>query len=72
MLAMFDSLFIVCMTIAFSLPALIPSYTTTIHPMVFPWLLPILQIALTGSIWSTVAVTVERFLSVAWAQPGRR
>ena len=31
-----------------------------VHPHVFPWFLPIIQISLNGSIWSTVSVTVER------------
>ena len=31
-----------------------------IHPHLFPWFLPIIQISLNGSIWSTVSVTVER------------
>ena len=34
------------------------------HPVVFPWLFPVMQISLSGSIWSTVSVSVERFLSV--------
>ena len=31
-----------------------------VHPHLFPWFLPIIQISLNGSIWSTVSVTVER------------
>jgi hypothetical protein len=34
------------------------------HPVIFPWLFPVMQISLSGSIWSTVSVSVERFLSV--------
>ena len=33
------------------------------HPHLFPWFLPIIQISLNGSIWSTVSVTVERCLN---------
>ena len=29
-----------------------------------PWLLPLVQIALSGSTWATVAVTLERYISV--------
>ena len=29
-----------------------------IHPHIFPWLLPLMQASLNGSIWSTVSVTV--------------
>ena len=32
-----------------------------VHPHLFPWFLPIIQISLNGSIWSTVSVTVERY-----------
>ena len=34
------------------------------HPFLFPWLLPLLQISLNGSIWATVSVAIERFISV--------
>jgi hypothetical protein len=72
MLALFDSLFIICMTISFCLPILFPTYGLTIHPWVFPWLLPAIQISLNGSIWSTVAVAVERFSSVVCSQQNGR
>ena len=35
-----------------------------IHPHLFPWILPFIQISLNGSIWSTVSVTIERYVSV--------
>ena len=35
-----------------------------IHPFLLPWLLPILQISLNGSIWATVSVAIERFISI--------
>ena len=39
-------------------------YQVWIHPHLFPWVLPIIQISLNGSIWSTVSVTIERYVSV--------
>jgi hypothetical protein len=38
--------------------------------VVFPWLFPFMQISLSGSIWSTVSVSVERFLSVVHSRSG--
>ena len=35
-----------------------------IHPYIFPWTLPLIQISLNGSIWSTVSVTLERYITV--------
>ena len=39
-------------------------FRSSIHPYIFPWLLPIRQMSLNGSTWSTVSVAVERFTSV--------
>ena len=38
-----------------------------IHPHIFPWLLPLMQASLNGSIWSTVSVTVINNLMVTWS-----
>ena len=35
-----------------------------VHPYIFPWTLPLIQISLNGSIWSTVSVTLERYITV--------
>ena len=72
MLCMFDSLFLVCTTICFSLPLISATWTMFYQPHVFPWVFPLLQIALNGSTWSTVAVTVERFISVVLPGQGGR
>ena len=34
-----------------------------VHPFLFPWLSPLLQISLNGSIWATVSLAIERFIS---------
>ena len=39
-----------------------------IHPHIFPWLLPLMQASLNGSIWSTVSVTVISNLMVTWSR----
>ena len=64
MLSMFDSLFLICTTISFTMPLISSNWFLSIHPFVFPYIFPILQIALNGSTWSTVAVAVERFSAV--------
>jgi len=64
MLAIFDISFIVCASISFSLPQLSSHWRVWIHPRIFPWLLPAIQMSLTGSIWSTVSVSAERYISV--------
>ncbi|XP_023321774.1 probable G-protein coupled receptor frpr-1 [Eurytemora carolleeae] len=68
MLALFDSLFIMFTTLSFSLLQLYPGWKTYYHGIVFPWIFPFIQISLTGSIWSTVSVAVERFLSVVYSR----
>lgn len=64
MLAIFDCFFITTASISFSLPQLSSYWKVWIHPHIFPWLLPVIQTSLSGFIWSTVSVTVERYVSV--------
>ena len=67
MLSMFDSLFLICATITFTLPLVSPSWSLYSQPKVFPWVYPVLQIALNGSTWSTVALAGERFALIVFA-----
>jgi len=64
MLAVYDCLFITTASASFSLPQLSDYWKVWVHPHIFPWLLPLMQASLNGSIWSTVSVTVERYISV--------
>ena len=64
MLAAFDSLFLVLVTLTFSLPLLSDYWQVWIDPILQPWLATAIQIALNGSIWSIVMVAIERFVSV--------
>jgi len=64
MLTVFDTIFVLSATTSFSLPVISPNWKAFYHPFLLPWLLPIMQISLNGSIWSTVFVAVERFISV--------
>ena len=34
-------------------------------PHLVPWVLPVVQLCLSGSTWATVALTLERYISVA-------
>ena len=69
MMAIFDTMFVLCMIISFSLPLTWETWKASVHPYLFPWVSPILQISLNGSIWSTVAIAMERFLSITH-EPG--
>ena len=64
MLAAFDTSFSLLATLTFSLPLLSHNWNVWIHPLLLPWLIPGLQISLNGSIWSTVMVAIERYVSV--------
>ena len=66
MLAAFDTTFSLLAALTFSLPLLSEHWMVWIHPLILPWLLPGLQIALNGSIWSTVMVAIERYVSVGY------
>ena len=64
MLALYDTLFSFLVILAFPLPLVSDYYRLWILPFLLPHLLPTIQIALNGSIWSTVMVTMERYFSV--------
>ena len=64
MLAAFDAIFSFLAALTFSMPLLSTHWNVWIHPFLLPWLLPGMQIALNGSIWSTVIIAIERYLSV--------
>jgi cell division septal protein FtsQ len=49
------------MILIFSLPQFCQSYLTSgIYYNLMPWALPIAQISLTGNIYFTIAITIER------------
>ena len=65
MLAVFDTLFCLLAALTFSLPLISQDWRLWVLPLLLPWFLPGLQISLNGSIWSTVMVAIERYVSVA-------
>jgi len=64
MLTMFDTIFVLSVTITFSFPIFSQYWKVLVTPFLLPWLSPLMQISLNGSIWSTVSVALERFVSV--------
>ena len=72
MLSIFDSLFLICATVTFTLPLISTSWALYYEYMVFPWVFPVLQMALNGSTWSTVALAAERFSLVVFAGQAER
>ena len=66
MLAVFDTIFVITATVAFSLPMISDYWNMTISPYIFPYLMPLVQISLNGSIWSVVSVAWERFISIVY------
>ena len=69
MLSMFDSLFLICTLIVFSIPKFYQDYDYMNFPrgsvfFVQPYLLPLAEIGLTGSIYFTIAISIERYLVI--------
>ena len=63
-LAIFDLIFIICAYFAFSIKQYDFEFYEDNITIALPWLLPILQSALTGSVYFTIAISVERYLLV--------
>ena len=64
-LAVFDLIY-VCLSITiFSMPSLFPSlWTSSTYLHMIPILLPMAQVGLSGSIYFTLAIAVERYCTV--------
>merc|ERR1719312_2287531 len=64
LLAGFDAVFLAFTMTLFCPAAWSDFYYTYCKPWMTPYMLPVIQLTLTGSVWTTVAVSVERYLSV--------
>lgn len=65
MLATYDLFYILLSLILFTVPQISEAYNTSgAHFYVLPRALPLAQMSLTGSVYSTLAITVERYLIV--------
>jgi len=60
----FDIFCIIFNLSLFCLPLIWSAYFDHVFPYIVPYILPLAQIALTGSIYSTLAVAIERYVSV--------
>ncbi|TRY77947.1 hypothetical protein TCAL_09774 [Tigriopus californicus] len=65
-LTMFDFLHIILSIACFSLPKLSPWYRNHVLIFIIPYLIPCAQITLASSSFSTVGLTIERYISVCW------
>jgi len=63
-LAFYDLLFEILAVLMYSLPNLSLAYKDSVFPFFLPYLLPLIHIALTGSVYTTIAVAVERCITV--------
>ena len=65
MLAIYDSVYIMLSILLFAIPVISEEYKLNgLHFYIAPKAIPFIQIALTGSVYSTIAILVERYLKV--------
>ena len=55
-------------SLIFSGPCISHNYSIYIFPHLIPFILPMAQISLTNSVYTTVAVAAERFMSICQPQ----
>ncbi len=65
-LTVFDLLHVLISMATFALPQLSLAYRNNVLIFAIPYLIPLAQITLASSSFSTVALTVERYISVCW------
>ena len=63
-LALFDLFYLFLALIMFSLPKFSKTFEDGLWYVITPWAIPLIQISLTGSIYCTMAITLERYLAV--------
>ena len=60
----FDTAYILLSVVLFALPGISEEYRDNYHPYIVPLGVPIIQVALTGSVYCTTAISIERYLIV--------
>lgn len=64
-LSLFDLIYIVAMILAFSIKEFSDDYCESgVYYYLLPYVLPLAQIGMTGSIYFTMAITLERYVTV--------
>ncbi len=64
-LSLFDLIYILANILLFSIPQFSSNYKESgVYFYILPWVLPMAQIGMTGSIYFTMAITVERYVTV--------
>jgi len=65
-LSIFDTIFLASMFLQYSLPQMSEEFNVWVYPYITPYSFPIIHISLTGSVYSVVAVALERFITVCF------
>ena len=60
----FFQVYIISSVLLYGLPMFISEYTLKVKLHILPYMVPIIHMALLGSIYSTVALAVERYVSI--------
>jgi len=64
-LAVIDLVFLILVTLTFSLPSLCAQYKSVIFPIILPSLLPLTSVTLTCSVYCVVTLALERYLHLS-------
>ena len=59
-------MYVVCSVLLFSLSKFIEEYDLVYRIYLLPYLLPMAHVGLMGSVYCTLALTIERFLAVCY------
>ena len=66
-LAVYDSLVVVCVAVSYGLPDVLPAgYLDLHHPRVVQWMLPLTHVAVTTSVYCTVLISFERYVRICF------
>ena len=61
---LYFQVYIISSVLLYALPQFIDDYTQNVKLYILPYLLPIIHMALLGSIYSTVALATERYITI--------
>ncbi|XP_071743570.1 G-protein coupled receptor daf-37 isoform X2 [Lepeophtheirus salmonis] len=64
LMAVYDLIVVIGCSFLYCLPNLWSYYTYSIYPIILPWLLPIVQIAMMSSVYCTIVMSFERYIRI--------